>query len=127
LVPVIESDARPRIESLAGRATMLPTAAPRVPGAGGPCKPRCAPLPCRVLAPMGRELEVSTHLEEGSMSTLAVIVLVVVALLLLAMLIAGARKSAHLRSRHDLGGVDDDVTPYRSHAEASRRSDGDQL
>jgi hypothetical protein len=76
---------------------------------------------------MGRELEVSTHLEEGSMSTLAVIVLVVVALLLLAMLVAGARKSTQVRSHRDLGEADDDVTPYRSHAEASRRSDGDQL
>jgi hypothetical protein len=59
------------------------------------------------------------------MSTLAVIVLVVVALLLLAMLVAGFRKSRRPRARPDLGEVDDDVTPYRSHAEASRRSEGD--
>jgi hypothetical protein len=59
------------------------------------------------------------------MSTLAVIVLVVVAVLLLAMLVAGFRKAARLRARSDLGPVDDDLTPYRSHAEASRRSDGD--
>jgi hypothetical protein len=61
------------------------------------------------------------------MSTLAVIVLVVVAMLLLAMLIAGFRKSAQVRARHDLGGIDDDVTPYRSHAEESRRSGEDRL
>ena len=58
------------------------------------------------------------------MSILAVIVIVVVVLLLLAVLAAGARKSARLRARHALGPVDKDVTPYRSHAEASRRSDG---
>jgi hypothetical protein len=56
------------------------------------------------------------------MSTLAVIVLVVVALLLLAMLVASARKAAQARARQDLSPSDDDVTPYRSHAEASRRT-----
>ena len=56
------------------------------------------------------------------MSTLAVIVLVVVALLLLAMLVAGGRKSARARAHQDLSPRDDDVTPYRSHAEASRRT-----
>jgi hypothetical protein len=55
-------------------------------------------------------------------STLAVIVLAVVAVLLLAMLIAGGRKAAQARSHRDLGPSDDDVTPYRSHAEASRRT-----
>jgi hypothetical protein len=54
------------------------------------------------------------------MSPLAVIVLVVVALLLLAMLIAGGRKAA--QARHDLGPAGDETEPYRSHAEASRRS-----
>jgi hypothetical protein len=76
---------------------------------------------------MEREPVLSTPEEEGSMSALAVIVLVVVVMVLLAMLVAGGRKAGRLRARHDLGGVDDDVTPYRSHAEASRRSDGDQL
>jgi hypothetical protein len=56
------------------------------------------------------------------MSTLAVIVVVVVALLLLAMLLAGARKAAQARAHHDLGPADDETEPYRSHAEASRRS-----
>jgi hypothetical protein len=55
-------------------------------------------------------------------STLAVIVLAVVAVLLLAMLIAGGRKSAQARSRHDLDPSEDDLTPYRSHAEASRHT-----
>jgi hypothetical protein len=55
---------------------------------------------------------------------LGVIVIVVVALLLLAMLVAGGRKAARVRARTDLGPVDDDVTPYRSHAEASRRTSG---
>jgi hypothetical protein len=65
--------------------------------------------------------------EEEAVSIVAVIVIVVVALLLLAMLLAGARKAARVRSTPDLGAVDDDVTPYRSHAEASRRSDSSQL
>jgi hypothetical protein len=53
-------------------------------------------------------------------STLALIVIVVVAALLLAMLVAGARKAARLRAQRALA-PDDDVQPYRSHAEASRR------
>jgi hypothetical protein len=61
--------------------------------------------------------------EEEAVSILAVIVIVVVVLLLLAMLVAGARKGTRLQARHDLGPVDDDVTPYRSHAEESRRTD----
>jgi hypothetical protein len=60
--------------------------------------------------------------EEEAVSILAVIVIVVVVLLLLAMLAAGARKSARVRATQDLDAVDE-VTPYRSHAEASRRSD----
>jgi hypothetical protein len=59
-------------------------------------------------------------------STLAVIVIIVVAVLLLAMLVAGGRRAARLRARRDLGPADDDVTPYRSHAEESRRSDPDE-
>jgi hypothetical protein len=55
-------------------------------------------------------------------SALAVIVIVIVALLLLAMLVAGGRKGAALGARHELGPADDDVEPYRSHAEASRRT-----
>jgi hypothetical protein len=54
-------------------------------------------------------------------STLALIVVVLVALMLLTMLVAGGRKAAALRASHDLGPADDDVEPYRSHAEASRR------
>jgi hypothetical protein len=56
-------------------------------------------------------------------STLAVIAIVLVAVLLAAMLILGGRKAAALRAHRDLGPADDDVEPYRSHAEASRRSD----
>jgi hypothetical protein len=59
------------------------------------------------------------------MSTLAVIVIVVVAVLLPAMLVAGGRRSARLRSRHL--GPSDGAAPYRSHAEASRRSDLERL
>ena len=55
------------------------------------------------------------------MSTLAVIVVVVVAVLLLAMLVVGGRKSVQARANQDLGPGDDDA-PYRSHAEASRRT-----
>jgi hypothetical protein len=58
------------------------------------------------------------------MSTLAVIVIVVVAVLLLAMLIAGGRKSVQARARPDPGQDDDGGAPYRSHAEASRRTSG---
>jgi hypothetical protein len=54
-------------------------------------------------------------------STVALIVFVVVAVLLLAMLIAGGRKAAQARARQPLDPIDDDVQPYRSHAEASRR------
>jgi len=54
-------------------------------------------------------------------STVAVIVIVIVAVLLLAMLVAGGRKAARVRARH-LGPDDEDVTEYRSHAEASRRT-----
>jgi hypothetical protein len=52
-------------------------------------------------------------------SAVAVIVLIVVAVLLLAMLVAGARRStaARVRAAHD------EVRPYRSHAEASRRGE----
>lgn len=57
------------------------------------------------------------------MPTVAVIVLIVVAALLLAMLIAGARKASHPHPQ-DLSPADDAIQPYRSHAEASRRSDG---
>ena len=57
------------------------------------------------------------------MSALAVIVIVVIVLLLLlAMLILGSRKAATLRGRRELDPADDDVEPYRSHAEASRRT-----
>ncbi|HEX4306354.1 MAG TPA: hypothetical protein VHZ54_09975 [Solirubrobacterales bacterium] len=55
------------------------------------------------------------------MSTLAVLVVAVVAVLLAATLILSGRRAASLRARRDLGPVDDDVHPYRSHAEASRR------
>jgi hypothetical protein len=54
---------------------------------------------------------------------LAVIVIVVVAALLLAMLVAGGRKAARVRARTNLGPAEDDVHPYRSHAEASRRGE----
>ena len=57
------------------------------------------------------------------MSVVAVIVLVVVAMLLAAMLVAGLRRAAAARTRAELGAADDDVHPYRSHAEASRRSE----
>jgi hypothetical protein len=60
-------------------------------------------------------------------STLAVIVLVVVAVLLLAMLVAGGRKAARVRTLPALGPGEDDVTSYRSHAEASRRGDIERL
>jgi hypothetical protein len=60
--------------------------------------------------------------EEIPVSTLAVILIVVIAVLLAAMLILGGRRAATLRARRDLGPVDDDIEPYRSHAEASRRS-----
>jgi len=55
-------------------------------------------------------------------STAAVIVIVVVAVLLLAMLVAGGRRAARVRARQ-LGPAEDDVTEYRSHAEASRRGE----
>jgi hypothetical protein len=56
-------------------------------------------------------------------STLAVIAIAVLVLLLLVvMLILGGRRAATLRARRDLGPAEDDVEPYRSHAEASRRS-----
>jgi hypothetical protein len=60
-------------------------------------------------------------------STVALIVFVVVAVLLLAMLIAGGRKAAQARARQALGPIHDDVQPYRSHAEASRRGDAKRL
>jgi len=60
-------------------------------------------------------------------SALAVIVLVVVAVLLLAMLVAGGRRAARIRARPAIGPGEDDVTSYRSHAEASRHSDADRL
>jgi hypothetical protein len=50
---------------------------------------------------------------------LAVIVIAVVAALLLAMLVAGGRKAARVRARPNLG-PNDEINPYRSHAEASR-------
>jgi hypothetical protein len=56
-------------------------------------------------------------------STLAVIVLVVVAVLL----VAGGRKAARVRTLPALGPGEDDVTSYRSHAEASRRGDIERL
>jgi hypothetical protein len=56
-------------------------------------------------------------------SIVAVIVIAVVALLLLAMLVAGGRRAAAARHA-ELGPAVDDVHPYRSHAEASRRDDG---
>jgi hypothetical protein len=46
--------------------------------------------------------------------------LAVIALLLLITLVAG-RRSANLRTHRHLGPTDDNVHPYRSHAEASRR------
>ncbi len=55
------------------------------------------------------------------MSTLAVIVIAVVIVLLLAMLVAGARKAARTRPG------DEEVRPYRSHADASRRGDAEGL
>jgi hypothetical protein len=56
-----------------------------------------------------------------------IVVVVVVAVLLLATLVAGGRRSTRLRARHDLGPIDDDAQPYRSHAEASRRGDAERL
>ncbi len=53
------------------------------------------------------------------MSAIAVIVLVVVAVLLVAMLVAGLRRSAAARLR---AAVDDNPSPARSHAEASRHA-----
>jgi hypothetical protein len=56
--------------------------------------------------------------EEGSLSTVAVIVLTVVVLLLAAMLATALRLRM---ARHAHHGPDDEATsPYRSHAEASR-------
>jgi hypothetical protein len=54
-------------------------------------------------------------------------VIVAVVLMLLAMLVAGARKAAALRASRDLGPADDDVEPYRSHAEASRRAPSEKV
>ena len=56
------------------------------------------------------------------MSTLAVILIVVIVLLLLALLVVGGRKVARVRARRNLPPVDDDGSPYRSHAEESRRT-----
>jgi cbb3-type cytochrome oxidase subunit 3 len=58
-------------------------------------------------------------------SALVVIAIVLVVLLLVAMLIGGGRKAAAARAHRDLGEPDDSVHPFRSHAEASRRSDRD--
>lgn len=55
------------------------------------------------------------------MSALTLIVVVLAVLFLAAMLLAAARKAASVRARRDLGPAEDDVHPYRSHAEASRR------
>ena len=54
------------------------------------------------------------------MSVVALIVVVVVAVLLVAMLLAGLRRSATARTEAADGGVDFDLEPSRSHAEASR-------
>jgi hypothetical protein len=64
--------------------------------------------------------------EEKRVSIVAVIVIVVAAAVL-AMLVAGGRRAARLRAGDDLAPVDDDLQPYRSHAEASRRGDGGSL
>jgi hypothetical protein len=58
---------------------------------------------------------------------LAVIVILMLALLALVMLVTGGRKAARLRARRDLGPFDDGAVPYRSHAEASRRSEAEGL
>ena len=60
------------------------------------------------------------------MSTLVAIVLVLIVLALLAALALAARKLAIRRTRHELGEPGDDVYPYRSHAEESRRSGPDR-
>ena len=57
------------------------------------------------------------------MSAVAVIVVVLVAALLVAMLVAGVRRSAAARAEARTTPVDDDVQPFRSHAEASRGRD----
>jgi hypothetical protein len=57
--------------------------------------------------------------EEGALSTVAVIVVIVVALLLASMLAVALRRSA---TRHAYHGPSDDPS-FRSHAEASRGSD----
>lgn len=60
------------------------------------------------------------------MSTLAVIVAVLLVMLLLGMLIAVARKAARPHARHNDDPAGDDRS-YRSHAEASRRTDAERL
>ena len=62
------------------------------------------------------------------MSTLGVIALVLVVILLATLLVLVWRKAAtagarHDLNRHELGEPEDDVYPYRSHAEESRRSE----
>jgi hypothetical protein len=62
--------------------------------------------------------------EEGApVSAVALIVIVVVAVLLVAMLLAGLRRSAVARTKAAGTGVDFDLEPSRSHAEASREQD----
>jgi hypothetical protein len=52
-----------------------------------------------------------------------VIVIVLVAVLLVAMLLAGLRRSVAARAEAQAAGVDFEVEPSRSHAEASRGHD----
>ncbi len=59
------------------------------------------------------------------MSTFAVIVILMLAALALTTLVAG-RKAAQLRTRRHASPIDDPVVPYRSHAEASRRSEAER-
>jgi hypothetical protein len=58
---------------------------------------------------------------------LAAIAILMLAVLVAAVVVTGWRRAARPRRRHGLAGFDDGLTPYRSHAEASRRSEGERL
>jgi len=73
------------------------------------------------------EISRSRTLEEGPLSTLAMIVAVALVVPLLGTLVVAARKAARPRALEDLGPADDDGGSYRSHAEASRRTEAERL